>query len=75
MQTSTDNFTLPAIGTRGDYVLPAIIVQRVQLAAAVRYPVEVVGHIGTFGLLLREIRNPRLHIQTHFTCFEPSNLK
>ena len=69
--TEIASFALPAIGTRGDYILPAIIVRGVQLAPEVRYPVEVVGHIGVFRLQLQELQNRRMHIETHYTSFQP----
>lgn len=62
--------TLPAIGTFGNYVMPAIISEGRILAKETRTPVKVVGHIGAFGLHLQELACDRLRIETHFTAFE-----
>lgn len=64
---------LPAIGSLGDYIMPAIVSGGRVLAKESRTPVKVIGHIGTFGLHLQELRCERLRIETHFTSFESSN--
>lgn len=61
---------LPAIGTFGNYVMPAIISEGRILAKETRTPVKVISHIGTFGLHLQELACERLRIETHFTAFE-----
>lgn len=60
---------LPAVGSLGVYTMPPIISGGIQLAPEIRYPVEVVAHIGAFGLRLKEIRRPRFFIETHFSSF------
>lgn len=70
MKTETPTFSLPAIGTLGNYVMPSIVVGGVELAPMKKYPVKVIAHIGTYGVQLQETACERLLINTHFQCFE-----
>ncbi len=65
--------TLPAVGTKGDYVMPAIITSDgVVHAPGFRVACTVSLHIGKFGLQLTEDARPRFAIECHFSSFEPA---
>lgn len=64
--------TLPAVGTLGDYVMPAIVTSDgIEHASGFRVPCKVALRIGKFGLKLIETDRPRFAIECHFSSFEP----